>query len=222
MSLFKRYQFKPSFEIKTKAKIIQLTEKYELICLKAINKEKLTSEENYLLMDAINDIKEYTTQGIFFKMTENYNSKLPIEKKAETLFNQLLNLYSYTGDPYSSVKIEIEELVLDTIYGALGYDKAIKPFIKQKENSYLIKYIQSLLFYKILNFLEEKTNSLKQAREDDVYKNETHSENDLFIALEESDLKESIPEDVYNELKEAILKESYPKHLIPYIQFLKA
>lgn len=79
---FKKYNYIPSYEIKTSSKIEYLNNTYESLFLKYIqNKDSLTSEDNKKLFEGIKSISSYIIRGLFYQIIENYNSKSPIRKK---------------------------------------------------------------------------------------------------------------------------------------------
>ena len=209
---FKSYSYKPSFEGKTKQRIISLTNKYESIFLKQIE-GTLSKEEEKELYQGIKEVEKYILKSVFFKMNEDYNGKTPLEKKAEAIYRRVLNYYD-------QLEMDIEDVVRDSIYEALGFSKN-KVFKKEKESSYFIKYVMNITFFNVLLFLEKKLNAVEYEKENTSIDNYEEEIEDIDCLLESSGLKAALPKDTYAELKECLdRKESPEKHLVPYLEFL--
>ncbi len=210
---FSKYSYKASYEAKTKTKIVEFTEKYEDIFLKVIKGDKSVDQKK--LSEGIYKVLEYIYLGLLFKLNEDYNNKTPIEKKAETLYKKL-SFY------YDNMEEEFKEEITNSIYSALGIYKKGKTFKKESNSSYFIKYTQNLAFYAILNLMEKKLSSFEKTSLNIKYIESSDLNDDLLSLLEDSGLKESIPEDIFNEVKECIIyRESPGKHLLPYLEILK-
>ena len=217
----KKYSFKPSYDGKNISKIKYLNKTYEEIFLKYIeNNNNISFEEKKHLSNGIQEISLYIKSSIFFQIIENFNSKTPIEKKANFLFLKLKEQYPDNFNYF----IEEEFLILseDTVFETLGMLPSTHKYIKSVESSNIISFMKNILFYKILNFLENKVNSFQVLKLEEEFKISDKEDEEEFIdhLLINSNLKKSLNEDLYFRLKEGILTRNLDKDLIPYVKFL--
>lgn len=214
----KKYSFKPSYDAKNISKIKLLNNNYEELFIKYIKKEKITINEEIELCNGIKEISSYVKSAIYFQIVESFNSKLPIEKKAFILFEKLKLQYEDKFNEF--IDEEFTLLSEDSVYEAIGMIDSKNTFKKQ-EKSNIISFIKNIMFYKVINFLENKVNSFKGLEINFSFIIEDNEEEEYIDnLLIESNLKKSLNEDVYNRLKEGLLKRDLDKDLIPYVNFL--
>lgn len=214
----KKYSFKPSYDAKNISKIKLLNNNYEELFMKYIKKEKFSIEEEKALYEGIKEISLYVKSAIYFQIVESFNSKLPIEKKAFILFEKLKNQYEERFKEF----IDEEFIILaeDSVYEAIGMVDS-KNVFKKQEKSNIISFIKNVMFYKVINFLENKVNSFKNLEINfDLISEDDFEEEFIDNLLIESNLKKSLNEDLYNRLKEGLLKRDLDKDLFPYVNFL--
>jgi len=224
--VFNTYEYKPTLKRKRQTKLKLLTDKYEKLFLKLINKEDLTNEEGLLYLNAFTDVKKYLVSGLLINIQKNYDQKKPVEKKLETLFNQ----YRYYFDDYNefifSIREEFEDLCDNVIYAALGYggDK----FVKKGENSNFISFLNMKLFYAALNSLEKRVNSIKVVKEElrsevvETVDEQISKEEEINILLKEKNIKDSFDEETYSEIKDILVNDKeIPDNLIGLFKFIK-
>lgn len=220
---FKQYKYKPSFEIKTTSKIKSLKDKYEDIFLRYINdKNSLNKEEIEKLYSGIKEISLYIKTGMFYQLLEYYSSKTALSRKIEVLFYKAKQQYNGKEEFQDFIEEEILILAEDAIYEGLGLSEGIK-FNKTEENSNMILFFKNKLFYKLLNFLENRVSNFQNLsffllNEDE----EDLLEKEDFInkLIKDSNLEAAINPDIILRLKEALMFNNIDEDLIPYVEFL--
>lgn len=214
----KKYSFKPSYDAKHISKIKKLNDTYEELFIRYIKKEKFSKEEEKELFNGIQEVSIYVKSALYFQIVESFNSKLPIEKKAGILFEKLKNQYEENFSEF--IEEEFSILSEDSVYEAIGMIDS-KNIFNKKEKANIISFIKNIMFYKVINFLENKVNSFKVLQINFDFISEDHDEEEYIDnLLLESNLKKSLNEDLYNRLKEGLLKRDLDKDLIPYVNFL--
>lgn len=212
------YSYIPSFEIKTKNRLDLLTIKYQDLFLKFIQSKKLEKKDEEMFSEGIREVSFYITYGIFYQLSNSYNSKTKAEQKLEALFNILKKEYS---DIDFNKYIEEEILILaeDSIYESLGMkiSNKDKTFYVTSETSNFIKYAKANLFFKVINLLEQKTNEFKIRLEENDEENEI-TEADVDEIFKKKNFHLCLPEDILIELKHAILTRQFPDHIRPYLE----
>lgn len=222
---FKKYNYIPSYEKKTSSKIEYLNQTYEFLFLKYIkDKKSLNNEEKEKLYEGINNISLYIIRGLFYQILENYNSKTPIEKKLEALYNVAKKQYNDNRLFESYLEEELKIMAEDTIYESIGMIEG-KIFKKEKENSNFISYLKKQLFYKFLNFLEKRINNFKNCvldleRLELSCLDKLEKEEFISDLIEDSNLSNCLNKDILEKIKESLINESFEKDIIPYIEFL--
>ena len=193
-----------------KSLVEKLTEKYEEVFLKNIKKEPLTEEEHQFLYEGINKVERYIKNYIYnIQFTQNLS-------KLDKYIIFLLKRLSFI----ESLEEDINDIIRNNIYMALGYDKDKKNvFIKDKKNSFFILYVKDLAYYDILTFLKKKESELETLKEEVEVEDLTEKVEHL---LEVSKIKYILDDKTYKRLKNVLLgEESFSKDLQPYIDFLK-
>lgn len=219
---FKTYNYKPSDKAKSKLEIAKLTGKYEHLFLAQINK-RLRKEDEAEFYEGLNNVKRYIHKTILFKLN-NFNEKYdsPIERKAATLYGKAKHIFE-------DIDTELKELITDAIYDSLGFGKEGKAFSKKNSTSYFIKYTINNAFYKILNYLDSKVNTIEQEKEDisDYYSqpyqgdNSLLEEHDIDSLLEQSKFKKALPADIYEKVRQCLINREIPdKEITPYLEML--
>lgn len=223
---YKKYEYIPGSSSK-QSKLEILTEKYETVFLKILNKEELSCEDAEIYLKGFDDIKSYVVTSLVMNMQKkDYDGKSPIEKKLYTLYKQYMYLYSDYQDFLFRIREELDEICATSIYSAIGLGG--KAFNKSEENSNLILFINNSFFFNVLNFLDKKVNSLKYSKEEakeelgNIDKNEEAMLKELEVEtlLKEKNIKESIGEDMYVQIKEALISEEVPSHLEEVIKYI--
>jgi hypothetical protein len=222
---FRKYNYIPSYEIKTSSKIEYLNKTYEYLFLKYIkDKDSLNNEEKEILYEGIKAISFYIIKGLFYQILENYNSKTPIEKKLEALYNVAKQQYNDNRNFEEYLEEELIIMAEDTIYESIGMIEG-KLFKKETEKSNFISYLKKQLFFKFLNFLEKKINNFKNCVLDLEMLELScldKMEKEEFISdlIEDSNLSNCLSKDILEQIKENLINEHFEKEIIPYIEFL--
>ena len=206
-----------------------LNKEYEEVFLKILNKEDLTNEEDQIFLKGFDEVKSYLVSSLLRNIEKKYESKKPIEQKMSTLYNQYKYLYPELSDFMYRIREDLETLCEGSIYSAIGFGN--NSFNKQDRESNLILFISNSFFYDVLNFLEKNVNSLNNEKFvlNESIENNNIKEEDNYIKiieieelLKEKNIKESVGEDMYNEIKEVLINEnSIPEHLIEIIKYIK-
>jgi len=218
MGLFKfaKYSYTETYEGQNKQLIVKLTEEYEPLFLEVLD-HKLPQEKEALMYKGVESFTQYMLKGVFYKMRENYNSKSPLEKKYEALYNRLVRYYD-------NLEEEFQDIVRDSIYDALGLITDNKKFKPEGENTYIIKYMQTLVFFNTLNYMEKQLNALESTSNEVVTEDKSEKTiNDIDIdnLLNHSKLKGAIAEDLFIELRETLINNEEPSpYLKPYLEIL--
>lgn len=113
----------------------------------------------------------------------------------------------------------------DTIFESIGMIEG-KLFHKETEKSNFISFLKKELFFKFLNFLEQRINNFKNGVLDlennlelsclDRIEKEEYI-NDL---IEDSNLSHCLSKDIIEKIKENLITENIEKDIVPYIEFL--
>lgn len=225
---FHSYEYKPSLVRKRKTKLKILTDKYEKLFLKLIDKEELSYDEDMLYLNAFNDVKKYLVSGLLINIQKNYSSKKPIEQKLETLFNQYRFFYDDRNEFLFRVRDEFEEICEELIYSSLGYGKGNKVFDREKENANFISFLSIQLFYAVLNNIERKVNSIKISKDsvkEDLLQEDISEkiskEEEIIILLRDKNINNAVDERTFIEIKNILLnKESIPENLEGIIKYI--
>ena len=225
---YKKYEYSKS-KSPRESKLQKLTNKYELILLKVLKKEDLSNEEGKLLLEGLNEIRNYLVSSLLINIDKKYDKKKPIEQKLSTLYNQYMYLYPEFQDFIYRIREDLNTICEGSIYSAIGFGD--KSFTKQDSQSNLILFIHNMFFYDVLNFLEKNVNSLKNEKFilSETLNDTSKEERELIILLEVEQLLESknildsVGKDLYEEIKEVLIKEEdIPSHLIEIIKYIKA
>ena len=225
---FHTYEYKPSLDRRRKTKLKVLTDKYEPLFLKLINKEELTYDDDMLYLNAFNDVKKYLVSGLLINIQKDYNNKKPIEQKLEALFNQYRYFYDDHNEFLFRVRDEFEEICEELIYSALGYGKEDKTFKKKNKDSNFISFLSIQLFYSVLNTLEKKVNSIKKSKisikdemEQEDISDKISKEEEIDILLKEKNIESSVDKKTFIEIKNILINnESIPDNLSGIIKFI--
>ena len=224
---YKKYHHYKS-QNKKESILKKLTNKYENIFLKILNKEELSNEDGILFMKGFEDIKKYLISSLLKNIEKDYDTKKPIEQKLTTLYNQYRFLYPEFDDFMFRIKEDLNTICEGSIYSAIGFGE--KSFIKQNNQSNLILFINNMFFYDVLNFLEKNVNSLKNEKFildeslNDTFSEERNLINGMEIdnLLKEKNILDSLGQDIYDEIKDVLLKEKQiPDHLEEIIKYIK-
>lgn len=225
---FKYNKYKYSKSTNKESKLKKLTNKYEEVFLKILNKEDLSPSEGKLFMEGFSDIKKYIVSSLLMNIDKPYESKKPIEKKLYTLYNQYKFLYPEFQDFMFRIREELDVICEDSIYSSIGLGD--KSFNKQDKESSLILFTNNMFFFNVLNFLEKNVNSLKNEKiiltnsmEDiDMEEEKILKSIEIENLLKEKNILNSMGQDMYNEIKEVLISEDgIPDHLIEIIRYLK-
>lgn len=223
---FKKYKFIASYEIKTSTKIDYLLKEYENLFINyKIEKNNYSEKDKEKIFKGIQEVSQYIINGIFYQLLESYNSKSSLEKKVETLLKIAENQY----DGKTSFKEYLEEeliiLAETVIFESIGMIESKKHFEKTTEKSNIIYFMKQELFYKFLEFLDERVNTFNQMKID--LNNEYYEDEDLLekeqlieVLMKDSLLDKAISNDLKEKIKYALLNNDITKETKPYIEFL--
>lgn len=151
------YEYKPSFQAKEETYINYIKHNFQPLCIKFIKDKSLISkEEKEYIFNEFNNIKKYLKKWIFYEIKEDYNKKNNLQKKLETLYYKLKNIYSNMEKDFDSFFSENLEMIIEnSIFNCLGID-GNKAFHEITEKSNILYWCHSIIFYKLLSFLDNE------------------------------------------------------------------
>lgn len=215
MFKFKSYNFIPSYDYKNKSMLQSLTEIYQPLFIKYINKE-IFKDEEITLMNGIHAVTSYIIVGLEYRIKEDFQSKTSVEKKAQSLLN-ILKYYSNNEFRFLS-KEDVRSLAEDTVYEALGMITG-KQFKQISNSSNFILYCKDLLFYKFLNYLEKRVG--EYGTYDDQEFSLSYSDKLYTVEkLIDAHFIQAFGENIANRVRECLLHEKIDDDLLPYVEFL--
>jgi len=189
------YKYIPSFEAKEETYLLYVKKHIQPIFIKYIkDKHSVTKEEKEILFSELENIKKYIEKWIIYEIKEDFNKKNKIEQKLETLHNKLKyfyeNVLQMNFDLFFEENLEfmIESTLLDVINPV-----NTQYIFDEKRYSNFMYWIHSIVFYKILNFLDNEL--LKYEEEKSMLENDfTYSFIDAETLLEEKDWEKIVKE----------------------------
>lgn len=212
---YPKYKYTPSFEYKTNSKLVVLKNKYQNLFLSFIENKEI---DNVILYEGIKEISNYITEGIFYQLQEDYQSKSSLSKKIEVLINKTLENYSI-----DELRKEILMLAEESVYESIGLGNSNNVFKQTTPNSNLILFTKNKLFFKVINYLSNKTNIenhlLFNVEERDTVE-QIEREDYIDDLLDRSRLSKALDKTVINRIKECLLNESIESDIESYIEFL--
>ena len=220
---FKKYNYTPSFEFKTTSRIKHLKNTYEELILKYINnKNDLSKEEENTLFIGIQEIATYIKNGILYQLLEDYQSKSSLSKKVEVLFYKAKQQYNGIDEFQRFIEDELFTLAEDAIFESIGLCDGNK-YTKTESNSNMILFFKNKLFYKFLNFLEDRVVNFQNISSfllNDESENILEKEELINDLIKSSKLFEVVDNKLILRIKESLINNKIDEDLIPYIEFL--
>lgn len=158
-----KYTYLPSYIFKTGSKYKQLTDSYENIF-------KLYLKDNTKkngLFEGIGHIAKYISDGFFFSVRENYDSKTNQDKIISAIYYRLSKIYKSESDFKYNIENRIYDIAEESIFYALGIDvyKNRHSYLWTEDSFYknFIKHVSEVVFQSLVfDFLQLTIESFEQ------------------------------------------------------------
>jgi len=228
------YDYIPSYIFKTGSKYKQLTEAYQDIFKKYIQKEKeLSEKERELLFIGIKHVATYIKNGFFYSVKQNYDSKTNQDKVITAIYFRMIKITEGELNFRNKYDTTIFDLAETSIFLSLGmetYKKrdSFKWNIDSGFYKNFLKHSSEVVFksliYDYMKELSEIANEAKQDINKESIEAVDITELSTENILNKSGIEWAIPTEIKDKIKEYLnygeLK--HLKEITPYLEKIYA
>ena len=202
------YNYTPSFKAKEEKYILYLQNNIQPLFLKFIeDKNQLNPEEKEVIFKEMENMKLYLKKWIKYEIQEDYNTKSALEKKLETLYFKIRNIFSNSDmefEPFFEENLEI--IIDDAIFEALGVNNSKKVFKQTNDHSNILFWCHSIVFYKTLSFMDNELLKYQTTANNEQISSENYHK----------EFESKIYDEDWEKMVEEILNEEEINLFIPY------